>query len=59
MEDILSILSELNEAAVEWIVSESYEDALDCLLKAEYIITVLFPTVQKSKLCNINNKAQL
>lgn len=42
--DILPILAELNESAVECINQENYEDALDSLLKAEYVVTVLVPT---------------
>ena len=47
--DIIPILAELNECAVEQIHSDQLEEALDSLLKAEYIIDVLLPTAQKSE----------
>jgi len=42
--EVLSILAELNESAVEMLIQESYEDAADYLLKAEYVITMYSPT---------------
>lgn len=48
--DILPILAELNESAVECINQENYEDALDSLLKAEYVVTVLVPAHSNNQL---------
>ena len=48
IENIIPILSELNETAVEMINQEMYEEALDSLLKAEYIITTLLPNTLRS-----------
>jgi hypothetical protein len=42
--NIGQILLELNETAIEMINQELNEEALDSLLKAEYIISVLIPT---------------
>ena len=41
--EIIPILAELNEASVEYIAQEQYDESLDSLLKAEYIISVLLP----------------
>ena len=62
IDELLAILSDLNETAVELIVSDGYnsamghygqkgdhlEDALEYLVKAEYAITVMLPEFQKT-----------
>ena len=52
MADILPILAELNESAVECINQENYEEALDSLLKAEYVISVLIPSKSGAQISN-------
>jgi hypothetical protein len=44
--EVTPILAELTESAIDQIHQDSLEDALDSLLKAEYVIEVLLPTAK-------------
>lgn len=54
MGDVLPLLGELNEGAIDMIHQEMYEDALDSLLKAEYMISVLLPSAKTPRDSMVN-----
>lgn len=56
VQDVLNVLSELNESAVELIMHDVFDEAWDYLLKAEYVLTVLLPiAVQKDPKAQIED----